>query len=274
MKVDITIVIENSTPVPELVGEYGLGMLVNIDGQGILFDTGMADGLVKNLKTLQVPPQFVDLIVLSHGHFDHGGGLPSTLNYLGPRNIHLHSYAIRPKYVLAGEQKTFIGIPPTDELEEKGARLIFNNDPVELIPGVILSGSIPRTNDFEDTGGNFVVEWNDNMERDSFLDEQALFIKHPDGLIIVSGCAHAGMINTLEYGQNITGVKHIKAWIGGTHLISATQDRMRKTIDSLRSYDIDTIVVTHCTGFSAAAQICNELGARASKGETGMRYVF
>ncbi|MGI6549262.1 MAG: MBL fold metallo-hydrolase [Syntrophomonadales bacterium] len=274
MKVDVTVLIENSTPIPGVVGEYGLGMLVRVDGRGILFDTGMADGLVRNLKTMQIPPQAVELIAISHGHFDHVGGLPPVLEYLGPRDVYIHSKAPLPKYSLAGDQRIFIGMPRPEELEKKGANLVYNDSPVELMPGVILSGSIPRTNDFEDTGGNFGVEVDGKMETDNFDDDQALFIKHPDGLIIISGCAHAGMINTIEYARTLTGVDRIKAWIGGTHLINANEARMRKTIDQLRSYDMETIAVSHCTGFFAAAQIYGELGTRVSKGGSGMGYTF
>ena len=274
MKVNVTVLIENSTPIPGLVGEYGLGMLVRVDGRGILFDTGMADGLVRNLKLMQIPPPAIELIAISHGHFDHAGGLPSTLNYLGPRNVYIHSSAPWPKYVLTGDQKTFIGMPRPEELEKQGATLVYNDGPVELMPGVILSGSIPRTNDFEDTGGNFGVEREGRMETDNFDDDQALFIKHPEGLIIIRGCAHAGMINTIEHAKTITGVDRIKAWIGGTHLISANPDRISKTIERLRSFDIDTIAVTHCTGFLAAAQIYGALGSKVSKGESGMGYTF
>lgn len=274
MQVDVTILIENSTPIPGLVGEYGLGILVRVDGRGIQFDTGMADGLVRNLKTMQIPPSAVDLIAISHGHFDHAGGLLAALDYLGPRDVYLHSNATRPKYVLDGDRKTFIGMPRPEELEKRGARLVYNDGPIELLPGVILSGTIPRTNDFEDTGGNFGVEREGKMVTDNFDDDQALFILHPEGLIIVSGCAHAGMINTIEYARTLTGVNKIKAWIGGTHLINAGQNRMEKTISRLRSYNIDTICVNHCTGFPAAARIYSEFGTRVSKGESGVGYTF
>lgn len=274
MDLNVTILIENSTPTPVLAGEYGLGMLVHVDGQGILFDAGMADGLVRNMKVMGVTPASVNLIALSHGHFDHAGGLPSVLEYLGPRDIYLHRTAPRPKYVVYGEQKTFIGMPPIDLLEQKGGRLIFNDGPLELLPGVILTGSVPRTNDYEDTGGSFGVECDGKMETDEFADDQALLVVHPDGLVIISGCAHAGMINTIEYAKTITGVDRIKAWIGGTHLMTASPERMRATIERLKLYDIDTIAVTHCTGFLAAAELYAELGSRVSKGESGMRYSF
>ncbi|MGE5544048.1 MAG: MBL fold metallo-hydrolase [Bacillota bacterium] len=274
MKVDVTVLIENSASIPGLVGEYGLGMLVRVDGRGILFDTGMADGLVRNLKTMQIPSESIDLIAISHGHFDHTGGLLSALDYLGSRDVYVHGKAPLPKYVLAGDKMTFIGMPHPGELEKRGACLVYNDGPVELLPGVFLSGSIPRTNDFEDTGGNFWVECAGRKEPDNFADDQALFIKHPEGLIIISGCAHAGMINTIEYAATVTGIDKVKAWIGGTHLINASGERMEKTIDCLRAYDIDTIIVTHCTGFLAAAQIYSELGTRVGKGESGMGYTF
>ena len=102
------------------------------------------------------------------------------------------------------------------------------------------------------------------MEIDTFADDQALFITHPEGLIVVGGCAHAGMINTLEYARQLLGVKKIKAWIGGTHLMTAGEERMRRTVEMLKGYDIDSIVVSHCTGFLAAAKLYGELDSRVS----------
>ncbi|NLV17431.1 MAG: MBL fold metallo-hydrolase [Syntrophomonadaceae bacterium] len=274
LDVQISVVIENTAQFPGIIGEYGLGMLVKVDGKSILFDTGMAGGIVNNLKTMGIPGQSIELIAISHGHFDHAGGLTALLDDLGPRHVYLHPYAALPKYTKVGDGSVFIGMPRPEDLEQKGARLVFNEGPVTLVPGVILSGTIPRTNDFEDSGGNFMIEAEGCMAADTFADDQALYITHPEGLIVVGGCAHAGMINTLEYGRQLSGVKKIKAWIGGTHLMTAGEERMYKTIEYLKGYDIDIISVSHCTGFLAAAKLYGALGSRVSKGECGSSYTF
>ncbi|MGE5398520.1 MAG: MBL fold metallo-hydrolase [Chitinophagales bacterium] len=274
MKVEIAVLIENTTPVPGLCGEYGLGILVKVDNHGILFDTGLDDGLVKNMKFMRIDPDEIEKIVISHGHFDHTNGLLSVLEYLGPRDIYLHSEAMLPKYIGKGEHKKEIGIPEITTIESRGGRLVTNSEPLELMPGVFLSGSIPRTNDFEDTGGPFFIERKQQEIPDLMEDEQALIIDTDNGLVIISGCAHAGMINTLSYARQLTGKNKIRAWVGGTHLISASQERILKTIEMLRAYDVESIVVAHCTGFKPTAIMVQELGERVIKAETGYKKTF
>lgn len=274
MKVEITIVVENSTPIPGLCGEYGLAMLVKIDEQSILFDTGLEDGAVKNLKNMWIDPKTIGSIVLSHGHFDHAGGIIKVLDYLGPRDIYIHPEAVWPKFIGTPNQNRSIGMPLQSEIESRGGHLIMKDGPQQIMPGVYLTGSIPRTNDFEDTGGKFSMERDGQWCDDPLIDDQALIIDHPEGLIIISGCAHAGMVNTIECAKEITGKDKIKAFIGGTHLIAASADRVSKTIKSLIENNIEQIVVSHCTGFNATVAMFNELGPKVVKGETGARFVF
>ena len=112
------------------------------------------------------------------------------------------------------------------------------------------------------------------MQDDPLVDDSALIIDHPDGLIIVSGCAHSGVVNIIEHARNKTGESRILAFIGGTHLITASQERVDNTISALDSFSISKIIVSHCTGFYAAARLYNSLGERVIKGETGMRFEF
>ncbi len=165
-------------------------------------------------------------------------------------------------------------MPLKSEIEARGGHLIMKDGPQAIMPGVYLTGSIPRTNDFEDTGGKFSMERDGQWCDDPLVDDQAVVIDHPEGLIIISGCAHAGMINTIEYAKEITGKGKIQAFIGGTHLIAASPDRVAETIKSLLASDIDKIVVSHCTGFNATAAMFNQLGPKVIKGETGAKFVF
>jgi 7,8-dihydropterin-6-yl-methyl-4-(beta-D-ribofuranosyl)aminobenzene 5'-phosphate synthase len=274
MQVNIKILIENTAPTPMVRGEYGLGVLIRVDGKGILLDAGMDDGLVKNLKALGVQASDIDVMVLSHGHFDHAGGLLNALDQIGPRDIYLHPEALWPKFVGTRERKIFTGMPGREELEKRGGRLILADAPTTVFPGVILTGTIPRTNDYEDTGGDFAREREGIWEKDPMNDDQSIIIQHPDGLIIVSGCAHAGMVNTMDYARSITGVSKMKAWIGGTHLMTANPVRLNKTIEVLKENNLEKIVVTHCTGFNAGAVMYRELGPRVVKGETGDEFAF
>ncbi|MGE5415589.1 MAG: MBL fold metallo-hydrolase [Acidobacteriota bacterium] len=272
MNAEITILVENTAPVPGMCGEYGFGILVKVDGKGILFDTGLNDSVVRNANFLGIKPSDIDAIVISHGHFDHTGGLINALKFLGPRDIFLHPEALKPKFAGRGPNRWAIGVPGLNEIEAIGGKWVFNTGPVTIFPGVMLSGPVPRENSIEDTGGVFTTDGTDGEIDDLLTDDQALIVDHPEGLVIVSGCAHAGMINTIEYATKITGRSKIKAWIGGTHLITATPERLEMTIDKLQSYDIDTIVVSHCTGFKAAATLYSRLGEKVIKGDGGYRF--
>jgi 7,8-dihydropterin-6-yl-methyl-4-(beta-D-ribofuranosyl)aminobenzene 5'-phosphate synthase len=118
------------------------------------------------------------------------------------------------------------------------------------------------------------VDNNDKLMPDNIIDDMSMIINHPEGLIIISGCAHAGIINTIEYARIKTGQAKVLAFIGGTHLIRASEERLAKTVLALRGYDIPKIIVCHCTGFNATVRLFNELGSRVIKGETAMNFEF
>ena len=160
------------------------------------------------------------------------------------------------------------------EIEANGAEFITTDDFTEIHPGVFLTGEIPRIRDYEDVGGNFWVDDGDKMIPDNIIDDMSMVINHPEGLIIISGCAHAGIINTIAYARLKTGQKKVQAFIGGTHLIRASEERLTKTVAALRDYDVKKIVACHCTGFNALLRLRNELGDRVIKGETAMSFHF
>jgi 7,8-dihydropterin-6-yl-methyl-4-(beta-D-ribofuranosyl)aminobenzene 5'-phosphate synthase len=276
MKVVITILVENTTPSPALIGEYGFSALIEVDDYRILFDTGSAQALYYNATQLGIDLTRVDALVISHGHFDHTGGLLSYLKQYGPRPIYAHSgmFASRP-LPLGGNNYKDIGCGfSQDELLKAGAELHLRDEFSSIIPGVYISGTVPRNNNFEDTGGKFKEVVNGKMQDDPLADDSALIIEHPEGLIIVSGCAHAGIINIIEHACHQTGKSKVLAFIGGTHLISASPQRIEQTISALDSFSISKIIVSHCTGFYAAARLYNALGECVIKGETGMRFEF
>lgn len=270
MKVEVTILTENTAPVFNLIGEYGLSMMVKVDNHCFLFDTGLDGAILHNAEVLGIKLEEIEAVIISHGHRDHSGGLTKVLRSIGSRKVHLHPWALQPKYVGRGVHRRLFGMDSRDEIEKCGGKLVFNERASELIPGVILSGFIPRQNNWEDTGGVFTTDYKGQEIVDNMDDDQALIIDHTDGLIIVSGCAHSGMINTLEHAVNITGNKKVKAWIGGTHLMAANPERLEMTIKGLKTYDFDRIVVSHCTGFKPAALMMNKLGPIVEKGECGM----
>ncbi|MGS0764330.1 MBL fold metallo-hydrolase [Syntrophomonas curvata] len=276
MKTAVTILAENTTPVPSLIGEYGFAALIEAGNYRILFDTGSAEALFKNAEAMDIDLAAVDAIVISHGHFDHTGGLMSYLKQYGPRPVYAHSgiFAHRPLPIGGGNYRDIGCGFSREELAAAGGILHWRDDFGPIAPAVYLSGAVPRSNSFEDTGANFKMMIAGKIQDDPLLDDSALIIDHPDGLIIVSGCAHSGMVNIIEHACRKTNRQQVLAFVGGTHLINASRERIEKTITALQSFTISKIVVSHCTGFYAASQLYQALGERVSKGEAGMRFEF
>jgi len=275
MQVSVTILVENTTPMPGFQGEYGFAALVVVDGKKFLFDTGSADALLKNAVAGGVDLAQIDDLVISHGHFDHTGAVVPFLQTGTGKKVYAHAGIFIPRYLVLGEYKKEIGILfPADKINTNGADFIITNEFTEIHPEVFVTGEIPRTNDYEDVGGSFYVLVNENYVPDNIGDDMSMVINHPDGLIIISGCAHAGIINTIEYAQKKTGQNKIKAFIGGTHLAGASEKRMERTLMDLQNFDIEQIIACHCTGFDAMVKLRNILGNKVIKGETAMSFQF
>ena len=275
MNVSVTILVENTTPIPGFRGEYGFAALITVDDKQIMFDTGSEDALIKNAAAGGIDLAQINDLVISHGHFDHTGAVLAFLDTGGDKQVFAHAGIFVPRYAVWGDFRKAIGVPfaPAD-LDRKGAKFIITNDFTEIYPGVFVTGQIPRKTAYEDVGGSFYVEVGDRLVEDLLYDDMSMVINHPEGLIIISGCAHAGIINTIEHARQQTGQKKVRAFIGGTHLAGASEERMNETIKALKEYDIEQIIPCHCTGFEATMKLRNALGERVIKGETAMRFTY
>lgn len=276
MKTELTILVENTTSSQALIGEWGFAALVTIDGRQLLFDTGQRDALFINSAQLRVPLKEIEEIVISHGHFDHCGALITLLRQIGPRPVTAHPRIFVKRYSIGTKgHKIDVGCPFSEaEAIDAGAQFRYTEKPLEIHPGVYVTGTIPRRTAYEDVGGRFAVESGEELIEDHIEDDMALIIDHPQGLIIMSGCAHAGMINTLNYAREITGKKHVQAYIGGTHLVNASSERMEATLSYLLDDLPDRIMIGHCTGFYPAAQLYTALGHQLIKIDAGSHFTF
>ncbi len=277
MNVEINVLVENTTPSSALIGEYGFSARLLIDNHNILFDTGSNDALFINSTALRIDLAQVEEIIISHGHYDHTGAVMPFLKKYGGRKIYAHS-GIFPRRLVSrtGGHVVDIGCKfAYQEAVDAGAEFVFTDTFTEIHPGLYLTGEIPRLTKYEDVGGDFVFEKADQLYKDLLPDDMAMVIDHPEGLIIISGCSHSGMINTLEHCRQKTGRSKVLAYVGGTHLMNASQERLKNTIEAVRMYEVQKLIIGHCTGFYAAAELYNSLGKQTViKMDAGLKYIF
>ncbi len=272
MEIKITTLSEN-TAGPGALGEWGLSMLVEADGMKILFDTGGGIAAVHNAELMRVDLATVDRMVLSHGHYDHTGGLLEVLRRAGGKEIIAHPDVWARKYgSLDNTPKRYIGIPFVREaLEVLGTTFNLSREPVKLSDKVMTTGEIPMLTDYEVVEKYLCVMEGDEMKQDPLDDDLALIIDTEFGLVVILGCAHHGIINTLTQAKKVTGKELIYAAIGGTHLVHASKERLEKTAAALQEMGVQYLGVSHCTGFNASAYLAREFGDRFFQNNAGTK---
>jgi 7,8-dihydropterin-6-yl-methyl-4-(beta-D-ribofuranosyl)aminobenzene 5'-phosphate synthase len=263
----ITVLCENTVPVPGLIGEHGFAAYIEGPDAILLFDTGQGFGLVQNATRLQKDLRQASKLVLSHGHFDHTGGLLAFLGVHGPCDIIAHPDALAEKFrwmpVGKEEKPVSIGIPWRESyLTTRGARFQLQSSFAEIAPNVYISGEVPRKTPFETGDPKFVIRRDDGWAPDAFADDYSLALRTSKGLVVLLGCAHAGLINILEHFIDQTGESRIHAILGGTHLGFCPNAQLEQTISALRKYQIEKLAVSHCTGQGPVAQLSAEFGDR------------
>ena len=214
----ITILVDNQAG-PGLTTEHGFSLWIETDGRRILFDTGQGPALPMNARTLGVDLQQTDMLVLSHGHYDHTGGIPHVLQVAPNAHVYCHPGVVQPRYSLRNGSPKPAHMPSEsmaalDRLPEKN--LHWTSEAVRLSENIGLTGPIPRQTTFEDTGGAFFLD-PEARHADPIEDDLALWIKTDQGLVVCVGCCHAGIINTLTHVRRLSGVARIRAVIGGLH---------------------------------------------------------
>jgi 7,8-dihydropterin-6-yl-methyl-4-(beta-D-ribofuranosyl)aminobenzene 5'-phosphate synthase len=270
MPIQITTLSENTAGRAGLLAEWGLSVLVETGDTKILLDTCSSISVPHNASILGVDLSAIDKIVLSHGHYDHTGGLKEVLSKTGPVDIIAHPDVWDKKYIRFGERDVYIGIPfSRGELEGLGASFTLSPEPVWITNEIVTSGEIPMVEEYEAIEANFYVKKAGEMRPDPFSDDRALIIVTDAGLVVVLGCAHRGAINTLRHAQQITGVELIHTVIGGTHLISASEERILRTASAFQELGIQRVGVSHCTGLPASVLLAQQLGGSFFFNNTG-----
>jgi 7,8-dihydropterin-6-yl-methyl-4-(beta-D-ribofuranosyl)aminobenzene 5'-phosphate synthase len=248
----LTVISENYAPLSiGLMAEHGFSVFIEINGKKLLFDTGQQGICVHNANLLGCDLRQTDTILLSHGHYDHSGGLERVLQTIRkPVQIIGHSAIFGRKYALKkGLNKTFIGISVDKGYLEDNYNATFNfqNDFYEIDQGVWLTGQVPMTNEFEQLPEYLKIEQGGELIQDKIEDDNSLVIDTDKGLLVIFGCAHRGIVNILSYIKEKLD-RPIYGVVGGLHLYAASIEHLNFVKDFLKSEDIQLFAPSHCTG--------------------------
>lgn len=271
-------------PTTTVVAEHGLSLLVTVykkdEQHTLLLDTGWtSNGVIHNMEVLGIDPAQIEAIVLSHAHMDHTGTIFPLMEQIGhPIDLVVHPHAFMSPRYLAMEDGNKLLFPKTLDkatLEAKGARIILSQEPVAVLM-VGITGQVERVTPFEKGLPNALMEKDGQLVTDPMLDDQALVINLKDkGLVVVAGCSHAGIINTLLHARNITGIQRIHSVFGGFHLSGAFFETIiEDTINEFKKINPVVLVPMHCTGWKALHRFEEEFPASFILNSVGSKYTL
>jgi len=263
VSVRVTTLSENTAGRGNLLAEWGLSILVETEKTSVLLDTGSSISAAHNADALGIDLSKIDKIVLSHGHYDHTGGLRQLLQKMRREvEVVAHPDIWQAKYARRNDEPDrYIGIPfQRNELESLGAIFNLTAKPVRIDEDIMSTGEIPMVTSFEQVDADLFVKGNTGWQQDKLLDDQAMIVNMEPGLVVILGCAHRGIVNTLYHARQLTGRETIYAVVGGSHLINTSEERLWQTIGALRELGVQRLGLCHCTDLPAASVLAQEFG--------------
>lgn len=266
-------------------GQHGVSFLVEAYHHNIikntLVDVGQNhEALLHNMKEMNISPEIIDSIVLTHCHYDHTLGVVEMLRAIGKEDLPViaHPSIFRLNFI-DNPYLRHVGVMQVDsrdQIEANGGTLYLTDDPFQLMPGLITTGEVKRQTDFEEVGIALkTINEEGKIIVDSMDDDISLVANFKDkGIVIITGCSHAGIVNIVKQAVEISEKEKIESIIGGFHLVEAPLDRIKKTVEALSEFDINTIFAGHCTGFRAQAELYHIFKDKFLPLQTGMRFEF
>jgi 7,8-dihydropterin-6-yl-methyl-4-(beta-D-ribofuranosyl)aminobenzene 5'-phosphate synthase len=280
MKTKITVLCENSVFVPfPLIAEHGLSFFIEREDAS-LFDTGQGFGVLNNMKALGKNPASIQRIVLSHGHYDHTGGLMSVLKEKGGRTrVYLHETAFNDKRALIPTPAAPLEVPigmraPRADYEQAGADFTTISGFTPITAGITALTDVTREAGWKTWDTRLKHKVEGTIEDDPFNDDLSLLIETESGPVVLLGCAHAGICEILDDFASRTGTREFHAVIGGTHLETAPSEYTDKAIQALRDYRVKRVAVSHCTGFKIACRMAAEFKDEFATASVGAVFEF
>jgi 7,8-dihydropterin-6-yl-methyl-4-(beta-D-ribofuranosyl)aminobenzene 5'-phosphate synthase len=277
MSVKVTMLVENTAGRRGILGEHGLSYWIETPDFKLLFDTGQGLAIRHNADLLDINLGQADALALSHGHYDHSGGVPQILSQarIG-MPLYMHPDALAEKWGIAAPGRGRpVGMPEAclAAIEGRSSDVVFTREPVEVGSGLFLTGEVPRETTFEKPTQKFFLD-EAGTTPDELLDDQSMFFKAEAGVIVLLGCAHSGVVNTLRYIAKLCETSTIFGVIGGTHLIGKDEERRKQTIEAFQELELQWIAPGHCTGMAQRAAIWNAFPGKCVECSAGTIFEF
>jgi 7,8-dihydropterin-6-yl-methyl-4-(beta-D-ribofuranosyl)aminobenzene 5'-phosphate synthase len=263
----ITVLVTNLAGDPhEGGGEWGYSAFVEVDGHKMVYDTGASPNVAfANAKLLKVNLSDVEEVILSHNHWDHVGGLMSLRNELKTGNpkalsrAHVGARIFEPRLNDAGDDQNGLRAIRAEYIAG-GGEFIVHDKPTEIYPGVWLTGPVPRNNPEKNWTPGLSLKTPGGLVEDNVPEDSALIFDTAEGIVILTGCAHAGIVNITQYARSLLGNKPIVAIVGGLHLFAASDQTVDWTATTLKGYDVANLLAGHCSGLEATYKLRQVLG--------------